>query len=353
MFEQPQSITGRDERAAPPARSGVRIVVSLAAGGALTIGLAWLAFESRPLLQRFDSSHHTAVQAVLDFAPLLLGVLAHLLKVPGPAPAAAIGVTLVGGVLSCVSWNPVPAALGGVVAGYLLLAVKVADQWEKAVVLRFGRYRELRGPGLFHIIPMVDRVGALVDQRVRTTAVHAEAALTRDTVPVNVDAVIFWVVWDVEKAILEVQDFDRAVALIAQTALLESIGRHDLGQMIAERGSLGRDLRRILEEKTTPWGITLQSVEIRDLKLPRTLEDALSRQAQAERERQARVTLGTAEAEIAGKFAEASTAYKDDPVALQLRAMNMLYEAIKEKGTMVVVPTSGLRRRPSRGRGRA
>jgi regulator of protease activity HflC (stomatin/prohibitin superfamily) len=170
----------------------------------------------------------------------------------------------------------------------------------------------------------------------------AESALTRDTVPVNVDAIVFWLVWNAEKSILEVSDFNEAVALSAQTALRESIGRHDLAQMITERETLGHELQRILDEKTNPWGITVQSVEIRDVHIPQALEDAMSRQAQAERERQARIILGTAETDIAAKFAEASTAYINNPVALHLRAMNMLYEAIKEKGAMVIVPSSAV-----------
>jgi len=208
--------------------------------------------------------------------------------------------------------------------------------------LRFGKYIGLRGPGLFFIIPVVDSVSAYVDQRVRVADVSAESALTRDTVPVNVDAIVFWLVWDAEKSILEVADFNQAITLSAQTGLRESIGRHDLAQMITEREMLGKELQRILDEKTNPWGITVQSVEIRDVHIPTALEDAMSRQAQAERERQARIILGTAETEIAAKFSEASAVYVNNPVALHLRAMNMLYEAIKEKGAMVIVPSSAV-----------
>ena len=225
---------------------------------------------------------------------------------------------------------------------YLLLAVKVADQWEKAAVLRFGRYRGLRGPGLYFVIPIVEKISKYVDQRIRITNVTAESALTRDTVPVNVVAIVFWVVWDAEKCILEVADFAEAVQMSAQTALLESIGRHELAQMISERESLGKELQRLLDAKTNPWGITVQSVEIRDVHIPPALEDAMSRQAQAERERQARIVLGTAETEISAKFAEAALVYQNNPIALHLRAMNMLYEAIKEKGAMVIVPSSAV-----------
>jgi regulator of protease activity HflC (stomatin/prohibitin superfamily) len=237
----------------------------------------------------------------------------------------------------------VPLFLGIVSVGVLImLTVKIADQWEKAVVLRFGRFRGLRGPGLFCIIPIVDTIPHFVDQRVRATDVTAESALTRDTVPVNVDAIVFWLVWDAEKAILEVQSYFDAIFLASQTALREAIGRHDLAEMITEREKLGVELQQILDSKTNPWGITVQSVEIRDVKIPGELEDAMSRQAQAERERQARIILGTAETEIAEKFSKASELYKDNAVAMHLRAMNMLYEAIKEKGSMVIVPSSAV-----------
>jgi regulator of protease activity HflC (stomatin/prohibitin superfamily) len=238
--------------------------------------------------------------------------------------------------------NPLPIVVGFLVGMYLVFAIRVADQWQKAAVLRLGRYIGLRGPGVFMIIPVIDEISKYVDQRVRVTAVKAESALTRDTVPVNVDAIIFWLVWNAEKSILEVMDFDNAITMSAQTALRESIGRHDLAQMITEREVLGKELQRILDEKTNPWGITVQSVEIRDVHIPQALEDAMSRQAQAERERQARIILGTAETEISAKFAEASKVYINNPVALHLRAMNMLYEAIKEKGAMVIVPSSAV-----------
>jgi regulator of protease activity HflC (stomatin/prohibitin superfamily) len=238
--------------------------------------------------------------------------------------------------------NQAPAIVAAVIGLYFLFAIKVAEQWQKAAVLRLGRYIGLRGPGIFFIVPVIDSISQYVDQRVRVTDVKAESALTRDTVPVNVDAIIFWLVWNAEKSILEVMDFDQAITMSAQTALRESIGRHDLAQMITEREMLGKELQRILDEKTNPWGITVQSVEIRDVHIPQALEDAMSRQAQAERERQARIILGTAETEISSKFAEASLLYVNNPVALHLRAMNMLYEAIKEKGAMVIVPSSAV-----------
>ena len=246
--------------------------------------------------------------------------------------------------VACSHWmsNPLPL-VGGILVGiYLLFALKVAAQWERAVVLRFGRFVGLKGPGLFVLVPVVEEISQLVDQRVRVTDVSAESALTKDTVPVNVDAIVFWTVWDAQKAVLEVSDFLDAIALSAQTALRETIGRHMLAEMITEREQLGKQLQSILDEKTNPWGITVQSVEIRDVKIPAELEDAMSRQAQAERERQARIILGTAETEIAERFVTAGDSYKDHPLALHLRAMNMLYEAIKEKGSMVIVPSSAV-----------
>jgi regulator of protease activity HflC (stomatin/prohibitin superfamily) len=237
---------------------------------------------------------------------------------------------------------PLIAVFAALVGCYFLFAIVVVDQWEKVAVLRFGRYRGLRGPGLFLIVPIVDTLSRYVDQRVRVTTVSAESTLTRDTVPVNVDAIIFWLVWNAEKSILEVEDFKEAITLSSQTALRESIGRHQLAQMITERETLGRELQRILDEKTTPWGITVQSVEIRDVRIPQALENAMSQQAQAERERQARVILGEAEVQVSDQFAQASRVYAQNPGALHLRGMNMLYEAIREKGAMVIVPSSAI-----------
>ncbi len=238
--------------------------------------------------------------------------------------------------------KPVYMVAGGVVGLYFLFAIKVVDQWEKVAVLRFGKFRGLRGPGMFLLIPVIDTLSRYVDQRVRVTTVSAESTLTRDTVPVNVDAIIFWLVWNAEKAILEVEDFMEAITQGSQTALRESIGRHQLAQMITERETLGRELQKILDEKTTPWGITVQSVEIRDVRIPQALENAMSQQAQADRERQARVILGDAEVQVSEQFAKAALMYSDNPVALHLRGMNMLFEAMRDKGSMVVVPSSAI-----------
>jgi regulator of protease activity HflC (stomatin/prohibitin superfamily) len=225
---------------------------------------------------------------------------------------------------------------------YFLIAIKIASQWEKAVVLRFGKFRGLYGPGLFWIIPIVDTIPEWIDHRVMVTPFSAEKTLTKDTVPVDVDAVLFWMVWDAEKAALEVESYRTAIAWAAQTALREVIGQMELADILIGRARMDADLQKIIDERTTPWGITVQSVEIRDIVIPQELEDAMSRQAQAERERQARVILGESEEQIADSFAEASKAYKDNPTALHLRAMNMLFEGLKEKGAMVIVPSSAV-----------
>jgi regulator of protease activity HflC (stomatin/prohibitin superfamily) len=228
------------------------------------------------------------------------------------------------------------------IAVYVLTGLKVARQWEKAVVLRLGKFLNLRGPGPFWIIPVIDSITTWIDHRVMVTSFNAEKTLTKDTVPVDVDAVLFWMVWDAEKAALEVEDYQVAIAWASQTALREVIGQMNLADILVGRTKMDQDLQRIIDERTTPWGISVQSVEIRDVIIPQALEDAMSRQAQAERERQARVILGESEMQIASSFAEASTAYQDNPVALHLRAMNMLFEGLKEKGALVIVPSSAV-----------
>jgi regulator of protease activity HflC (stomatin/prohibitin superfamily) len=263
-------------------------------------------------------------------------------QVNGPAIALFVICFAAGAAGTALTNNSGPQIAGALVGVYLLFSIKIVKQWEKVALLRLGRYVGLRGPGWFHIIPIIETLSPYVDQRVRVASVSAESTLTRDTVPVNVDAIVFWLVWNAEKSILEVSDFVDAINMSAQTALRESIGRHELAQMITERETLGRELQRILDEKTNPWGITVQSVEIRDVRIPQALEDAMSRQAQAERERQARIILGQAETEISNSFVQAAAAYAENPVALHLRAMNMLYEAIKERGSMVIVPSSAV-----------
>jgi regulator of protease activity HflC (stomatin/prohibitin superfamily) len=232
---------------------------------------------------------------------------------------------------------------GGAILSILIASsIHIADQWEKAVVLRMGKFIGLKGPGFFLIIPIIDRVDNYVDQRVRVTSIKAEETLTKDTVPVNVDAVVYWTVWDVEKAALEVQEYERAVTYVAQTGLRDTIGKYELSDLLSDREKISAELQIILDEHTNPWGITCQNVGIRDIIIPKDLADSMSKQAQAQRERQARVILGTAETEIAEKFAEASLQYINNPVALHLRGMNMLFEGLKEKGSMVIVPSSAL-----------
>ena len=221
-------------------------------------------------------------------------------------------------------------------------SVQIAYQWERAVVLRFGKFRGLRQSGLFVIFPVIDKVAQFVDQRIRVTDFSAETTLTADTVPVNVDAIAFWMVWDAEKAVLEVERFQDAVILSAQTALRNGIGKNDLAVLLSERDRLGQEIQQLLDEKTSSWGVTTHAVEIRDIIIPKGLEDAMSRQAQAERERQSRIILGTAETEIAEKFARASEHYRDNPVALHLRAMNMVYEGLRQKGSMIIVPSTAV-----------
>ena len=238
---------------------------------------------------------------------------------------------------------PVIWSIGWLLVGvYILFSLKVASQWEKGVVLRLGNIHKLAGPGAFWVIPIMDSLANWIDHRVMVTPFSAEKTLTKDTVPVDVDAVLFWVVWDAEKAALEVADYKAAIAWAAQTALREIIGQRVLADILVGRDKMDAELQKIIDERTTPWGITVQSVEIRDVIIPPDLEDAMSRQAQAERERQARVILGESEQQIATSFAEASKAYIDNPTALHLRAMNMLFEGLKEKGALVIVPSSAV-----------
>lgn len=243
-----------------------------------------------------------------------------------------------------VSGDAIVAMLLGVnlLGVVILFGVKVADAWEKAVVLRLGRFVGLRGPGPFWVTPLVERAASWVDHRIMVTPFSAEKTLTKDTVPVDVDAVLFWLVWDAEKAALEVEDYRQAIAWAAQTALREVIGQKDLAAILVGRSMMDKELQHIIDERTTPWGVSVQSVEIRDVVIPQDLEDAMSRQAQAERERQARVILGESEKQIAQSFADASQSYRDNPTALHLRAMNMLFEGLKEKGALVIVPSSAV-----------
>ncbi len=229
---------------------------------------------------------------------------------------------------------------GFLALGFILTpSIQLSQQWEKAVIFRLGRFKGLRGPGLFLIAPVIDRAARFIDTRIRATDFRAETTLTRDTVPVNVDAIAFWMIWDAEKATLEVEDYLDAVILSAQAALRDAIGKHDLSSLLSERERLGKEIQEILDAKTNPWGVTILSIGITDIIISKELEDALSQQAQAERERQSRLILGEAEVEVAKKYVEASRQYGDDPTALKLRAMNMVYEGIRKNGTVVLLPS--------------
>jgi regulator of protease activity HflC (stomatin/prohibitin superfamily) len=251
--------------------------------------------------------------------------------------AAALGV-----LLTVATANPAFAVLF-VLAGLVLMqSPKIASQWDRAVVLRLGRFHAMRGPGLFWIIPLMDRIPSWIDQRTITTSFAAEQTLTSDTVPVNVDAVLFWMVHDAQKAALEVQEYEQAVSWGAQTALRDIIGRTALTELLRGRERIEQELQQLIDARSNPWGITVQSVEMRDVVIPSALQDAMSREAQAAREKQARIILGQAEMEIAHSFQEAAKSYHDNPTALHLRAMNMLYEGLKEKGALMLIPSSAV-----------
>lgn len=283
--------------------------------------------ETKALLQIAKLDQRIPPIAATFFAVLLIAAVLGAVLMDGKVAEGWIGAYVLGLTL-----------LGST----LMFSLKVANQWEKAVVLRLGKFMGLRGPGLFWVIPLVDVIPSWIDHRVMVTPFAAEKTLTKDTVPVDVDAVLFWVVWDAEKAALEVADYNSAIAWAAQTALRDIIGRMMLADILVGRSAIDDELQRIIDERTTPWGVTVQSVEIRDIVIPQDLEDAMSRQAQAERERQARVILGESEEQIAASFAKASEAYINNPTALHLRAMNMLFEGLKEKGALVIVPSSAV-----------
>ena len=267
---------------------------------------------------------------------------ANVARVNVVSTVALLVPVLLGGLATWLTFNPAGIVVGLLLGFLLAQAPKIARQWERAVVLRLGRYVGLRGPGLFWIIPFVDTVSAWVDQRVITTSFAAEETLTSDTVPVNVDAVLFWMVYDPEKAALEVQNYPQAVSWAAQTALRDIIGRTSLTDLLRGRERIEEELQQLIDERSNPWGVTVQSVEMRDVIIPPALQDAMSREAQAAREKQARIILGQAEVEIAHSFETAAQSYRDNPTALHLRAMNMLYEGLKEKGALMLVPSSAV-----------
>jgi SPFH domain / Band 7 family len=265
--------------------------------------------------------------------PPQFNIVSFLLLVACIAPAVGVAVR----------WNqPLAIAVGAVLGFIAAASPQIAQQWERAVVLRLGNYTGLRGPGLFWIIPGIDRVSSWIDQRIITTSFAAEETLTSDTVPVNVDAVLFWMVYDPEKAALEVQDYKLAVSWAAQTALRDIIGRTPLTVLLRGREQIESQLQKLIDERSNPWGVSVQSVEMRDVVIPESLQDAMSREAQAAREKEARIILGQAEVEIAHLFAQAAESYQHNPTALHLRAMNILYEGIKEKGALMLVPSTAV-----------
>ncbi|TFH05935.1 MAG: slipin family protein [Spirochaetales bacterium] len=258
-------------------------------------------------------------------------------------PVALMAIAASWGVLPVLSDVDLSIASGILSLGFLIApGIELVREWDKIVVLRLGRYHKVRGPGLLFVFPLIDSVAGYIDTRIRATDFSAEKSLTRDTVPVHVDALAFWMIWDAGKAILEVQDFESAVTLSAQTALRASIGANELSTLLSERERLGEEIQKLVDAKTNPWGITILSVEFKEILIPRELEDSLSKEAQASRERNARIILGSTEAEIAKTFKLAADEYRDDPVALQLRAMNMVYESIRNKGGLVLMPSSAL-----------
>jgi regulator of protease activity HflC (stomatin/prohibitin superfamily) len=268
-----------------------------------------------------------------------------------PVEGPAINVVAVAVLLLCIaaglagtlaSRSPVPVVVMAIIGAVLMQAPRIASQWERAVILRLGKFVGLRGPGLFWIVPFIDTVSSRIDQRTITTSFAAEQTLTSDTVPVNVDAVLFWLVHDVQKAALEVQDYSQAVSWAAQTALRDIIGRTTLTDLLRGRERIEDELQGLIDARSNPWGVTVSSVEMRDIVIPGALQDAMSREAQAAREKQARIILGEAEKEIAASFAEAAKSYHENPTALHLRAMNMLYEGLKEKGALMLVPSSAV-----------
>ena len=294
-----------------------------------------------------DKSNRNTQQT--QTASLKLRITQPEMHIPAPAILVYVVIMLVAVVGAIIMDGQVQDWIIGtyvvvlmVIGLYFMFAIKVARQWEKAVMLRLGKFRGLRGPGIFWMIPIMDSASSWIDQRVMVSPFNAEKTLTKDTVPVDVDAVLFWLVWDAEKAALEVEDYRSAITWAAQTALREIIGQMTLADILVGRAKMDADLQKIIDERTNPWGITVQSVEIRDVIIPPDLEAAMSRQAQAERERQARVILGESEQQIAASFAKASEAYVNNPTALHLRAMNMLFEGLKQKGALVIVPSSAI-----------
>ncbi len=312
----------------------------VASAGAAVAGLAFGGLQPAALIRGFAG---LALVALVYALYPSWNALLYALLIQASALFAATGLR---GEWALLGYEPGRAELAFII-GLLVAAVvgpslQVVSHWDKALVLRLGRFHRVKGPGPFLLAPLADRCAAVVDTRIRVTDFSAERILTRDTVPIHVDALAFWMIWDVQKAILEVEDYLEAVTLSAQTALRDSVGKYSLSTLLSERETLYREIQGILDAKTNPWGITILSVEFVDIQLPKDLEDVMSRQAQAEREREARILLADAEREVARSFVEAAEAYRGKPEALSLRGMNMVYDAVKERGSMVLVPSGAL-----------
>ena len=282
----------------------------------------------------------TAYEAVVSVASAFFIAALMITLFPLWSLVMALILVICFGVLGSISIYLYPIIILSTLGFLFASSFQLIYHWDKVIVLRLGKFYKVRGPGLFLLIPLVDRIAEFIDMRIRATDFSAEKTLTKDTVPVHVDALVFWMIWDAKRAILEVEDYTEAVILSAQTALRDSIGKHRLSSLLSEREELGREIQQALDAKTNPWGVTILSVEITDIIIPKELEDSLSKQAQAEREKESRIILGAAEVEIAKKFSEASEQYANDPIALQLRSMNMIYEGIRQNNSMMLMPAS-------------
>lgn len=299
-------------------------------------------FIAAGLLLQVRIFPHTHLRHLIYISLGLLVFAAVLTQLPSWKIALQLVILLWLGVIALLDLSFYPMTIAGSAGLIFSSAFQLVYQWDKVIILRMGKFKKLHGPGLFLLFPLIDRIADFVDTRIRVTDFSAEKTITKDTVPVHVDALAFWMIWDAKQAILEVENFMEAIVLSAQTALRDSIGKHDLATILSEREALGKEIQQVLDQKTNPWGITILSIEFTDIIIPKELEDVLSKRAQAERERQSRVILGTAEVEVAKKFEEAAESYRNNPTALQLRAMNMVYEGIRQKGSMMIFPSSAL-----------
>lgn len=280
-----------------------------------------------------------------DYIPIAAGLViagAVIALIPMWITVVLMVIALWLNIIALLDISYFPMAVAGTLGLLVSASVQLVYQWDKVVILRMGKFKKVHGPGLFMLFPLIDRIAAFIDTRIRATDFSAEKTLTKDTVPVHVDALAFWMIWEAKQAVLEVENYLEAVTLSAQTALRDSIGRHELTKLLSEREELGNEIQQTLDKKTNPWGITILSIEITDIIIPKELENAMSKQAQAERERNSRVILGTAEVEIAEKFEKAAEKYRDNPTALQLRAMNMVYEGIRQNNSLMLLPSSAL-----------